>query len=85
MGFDPSRPKRRKQPFLDSFVYALRNQIERFFNKLKNARRLAIRYDKTAKSYLGFIHIVSARLCLKQFINRTDLKTLVLRPKITLG
>ncbi|HUS53088.1 MAG TPA: IS5/IS1182 family transposase, partial [Thermohalobaculum sp.] len=31
-------------------------------NKLKNARRLATRYDKTATSYLGFIEIVSARL-----------------------
>ncbi|MCP5080639.1 MAG: transposase, partial [Alphaproteobacteria bacterium] len=36
--------------------------VERCFNKLKCARRLATRYDKTALSYLGFIHIVSARL-----------------------
>ena len=53
----------RKQPIpVDSFIYALRNQIERCFNKLKCARRLATRYDKTAISYLGFIHIVAARL-----------------------
>jgi len=53
----------RKQPIpLDAHVYALRNQIERCFNKLKCARRLATRYDKTAASYLGFIHIVSTRL-----------------------
>ena len=36
--------------------------VERCINTLKNARRLATRYDKTATSYLGFIEIVSARL-----------------------
>lgn len=35
--------------------------VERCFNKLKNARRLATRYDKTSDSYLGLIHIVSMR------------------------
>ena len=53
----------RKQPILvDGITYALRNRIERCFNKLKCARRLATRYDKTAVSYLGFIHIIAARL-----------------------
>jgi transposase len=36
---------------------------------LKNARRLAPRHDKTADSYLGFIHIVSIRLWTRQFVN----------------
>jgi len=39
------------------------------FNKLKNAQRLATRYDKTADSYLGFIHIVSIRLWTRQSVN----------------
>jgi len=43
--------------------------IERCFNKLKNARRLATRYDKTADSYRGFITLVSMRLWMKQFVN----------------
>ena len=43
--------------------------VERCFNKLKNARRLATRYDKTADSYLGLIHIVSIRLWINQFVN----------------
>ncbi len=47
----------------------LRNMVERRFNKLKAARRLATRYDKTADSYLGFIHIVSIRLWMNQFVN----------------
>ena len=55
-------------PF-DAAVYALRNMVERCFNKLKNARRLATRYDKTSDNYLAFIHIVSIRLWTRQFVN----------------
>lgn len=47
---------------ISAMVYALRNRIERRINRLKNARRLATLYDKTATSYLGFIEIISARL-----------------------
>ena len=55
--------KNRKQPVaIDPFLYALRNRIERCINKLKCARRLATRYDKTAASYLAIIQIVAARL-----------------------
>lgn len=42
--------------------------VERCFNKLKNARRLATCYDNTADSYLGFIHIVSIRLWTRQSV-----------------
>lgn len=53
----------RKEPILvDAITYALRNRVERCFNKLKCSRRLATRYDKTAASYLGFIQIAAARL-----------------------
>jgi len=58
----PTRSNRTQQIPVDGFIYALRNQIERCFNKLKCARRLATRYDKTAASYLGFIQIVATRL-----------------------
>lgn len=53
----------RKDPILiEPMTYALRNRVERCFNKLKCSRRLATRYDKTAASYLGFVHIAAARL-----------------------
>jgi len=45
--------------------------VERCFNKLKNARRLATRYDKTADSYLGFIHLVAIRLGVQQFVKKS--------------
>ena len=53
----------RRHPFLHSKPhYVLRNRIERMFNKLKNWRRVATRYDKTAASYLGFVSIASVFL-----------------------
>jgi transposase len=39
-----------RQPYL----YRARNLIERFFNKIKQCRRVATRYDKLAANYLAF-------------------------------
>jgi len=65
----PNKRNRLIQPPVDAAIYALRNMAERCFNKLKIARRLATRYDKTADSYLGFIHLVSIRLWMREFVN----------------
>jgi len=65
----PTKRNRLIQLPVDAAIYALRNMVERCFNKLKNARRLATRYDKTADSYLGFIHTVSIRLWMREFVN----------------
>ena len=55
--------KNRKIPIqVDAITYALRNRVERCFNKLKCSRRFTTRYDKTAESYLGFVQLVAARL-----------------------
>jgi transposase len=64
-----TKPNRLIQLPVDAVIYALRNMVERCFNKLKNARRLATRYDKTADSYLGFIQLVSIRLWKREFLN----------------
>jgi transposase len=55
----PTKRNRRVQIATDSFIYALRNRIERAIGRLKNARRVATRYDKTTSSYLGFILVKS--------------------------
>ena len=34
-------------------------KVERLFNRLKHYRRLATRYDKTARNFLAFWHIAS--------------------------
>ena len=61
----PMRRNRRAQDPIDGAIYALRNLIERCFNKLKHSRRLATRDDMTTESYLGFVLIASARLWCK--------------------
>jgi transposase len=62
----------RKAPIPCDFnAYRDRNRIERMFNKLKQARRIATRYDKTSVSFLGFLNIAAARIWVKDFVNRT--------------
>ena len=59
----PARANRKEPTYVDRITYALRNHVERCFNKMKCSRRLATRYDKTAASYLGFfVQIVAARI-----------------------
>jgi transposase len=61
----PIRKSRKLRVAVDRTLYCLRNLVERCFNKLKNARRVATRYDKTPGSFLGFIDIASIRLWLR--------------------
>ena len=56
----PMRKTRKLRVAVDRTLYRLRNLVERCFNKLKNARRVATRYDKTAESFLGFIELSTA-------------------------
>ncbi|GBQ52307.1 transposase [Komagataeibacter oboediens DSM 11826] len=56
----PSKSNRRNPVPHDKTKYRWRNLVERLFNKLKNWRRVATRYDKTKESYLGFVSLVSA-------------------------
>ncbi len=51
----PSRANRREPRELDRTAYAQRNVVERWFGRLKQFRRLATRYEKTARSYLGVV------------------------------
>ena len=61
----PMRKTRKLRVAVDRKLYRLRNLFERCFNKLKNARCVATRYDKTAESFLGFIDVTSIRLWLR--------------------
>ncbi len=58
----PSKSNRRDPIPHDKAKYKWRNQIERLFNKLKNWRRIATRYDETKESYLGFVAIAAVKL-----------------------
>lgn len=60
----PAKSNRRLPIPHDRAKYRWRNLIERLFSRLKNWRRVATRYDKTAESYLGFVNIASVKLWL---------------------
>jgi len=49
----------------DQEMYKWRHLIENLFQKLKEFRRIATRYDKTDTSYRAAIHLVAAFLALK--------------------
>ena len=61
----PPRRHRRHQHGYDRALYKERNAIERMFNKLKQFRRVATRYDKRAANYLGFVKLAAAMLWLR--------------------
>jgi transposase len=51
----PGRKNRKVQIIYDKSVYKLRKRIEIFFGKIKENRRLAVRYEKLDTTFLGFI------------------------------
>jgi transposase len=55
----PWRSNRKKLGTLDRIRYAKRNRIERMIVLLKQFRRVAPRYDKTAASFLSFVQIAA--------------------------
>jgi putative transposase len=56
----------RKEPIdYDKDKYRLREKVERFFNRLKQFRRIATRYDKLGHIFLAFIHIVATCVMVK--------------------
>ena len=46
-------------------LYRLRNRVERFFNRLKQFRRIATRYEELAANYLAMIKIPTIRIWLR--------------------
>ena len=50
----PPSPSRALKPDYDEGLYKERNLVERFFGRLELNRRLATRYEKTARNYLSF-------------------------------
>ena len=62
-GTKPVIPNRcnRKQPFsFSKRLYKLRWRIEVAFNRLKDFRRIATRYDRLARNYLASVCLVAA-------------------------
>jgi transposase len=60
----PPRKHRTEQRDYDRHLYKDRNLVERFFNRIKQFRRLATRYDKLAQNFLSMLHLVCAYIWL---------------------
>ena len=54
------RPQRKEPLDIDGEIYKWRHLIENFFQKLKEFKRIAMRSDKTDKSFSAMIYICAA-------------------------
>ena len=61
----PDRSTAKTPHAFSRVLYRLRNRVERFFNKLKQFRRIATRYEKLAANYLAMIKIATIRIWLR--------------------
>ena len=60
-------PTRKRLPSFDPDLYKQRNQIERFFSKLKHFRAVATRYDKRDDNFLASVQLASIRIWLRTY------------------
>ena len=62
----PPKRNRKEAICFSPYLYRARNLVERFFNKIKQCRRIATRYDRLAANYLAFIKLASIRIWLRE-------------------
>ncbi len=67
----PTQKDRKVQRSIDPAIYRQRNQVERFFCKLKHFRRIATRFDKLARNFLAAVLLASIRLWLRAYESTT--------------
>ena len=65
----PGRKNRKIPIEYDKKVYKLRKRIEMFFGKIKENKRLSMRYDKLDEIFLGFIALASLKVILNSIIS----------------
>ena len=61
----PPKKNRRVLRSYDKHLYKERKKVEWFINLLKQYRRVATRYEKTARNFLGFVHVASIMILLR--------------------
>lgn len=60
----PRKSNERHRGRFDKEMYKLRNMVERLFNRLKQHRRIATRYEKLAENYRAMLVVASILLWL---------------------
>jgi transposase len=66
-GAEPVIPPKKNRIFKRDYnkhIYKERNLAERFINRIKQYRRVATRYEKTARNYLAFVHVAAIMVLL---------------------
>lgn len=61
----PDRANSKQEHAFSPTLYRERNRVERFFNRLKQCRRIATRYEKLAANYLAMIKLAAVRIWLR--------------------
>jgi transposase len=61
LGNIPPRSIRKDSFAFSSWVYRQRNLVERFFNRIKQFRGLATRYDRRPENFLAGLHLAAIR------------------------
>ena len=57
----PNRSNRKTKYRWTKVLYRERNRVERFFNRLKQFRRIATRYDKLGANFFAFVKLAGMR------------------------
>jgi transposase len=60
----PPRSNLKDQRAFDRHLYKERNLVERFINRIKQFRRVATRYEKTARNFLAFVEVAAITVLL---------------------
>lgn len=60
----PRKTNEKHRGQFDQTIYRQRHQVERCFNRLKQFRRVATRYEKKAETYLAMLTLASIILWL---------------------
>ena len=61
----PTLKTRKVQREIDTDRYKDRNLVERFWATMKVCRRVATRYEKTARNFLAFVHVAAFMILLR--------------------
>jgi transposase len=61
----PPKVNRKVSRDYDKHLYKERKKVEWFISLIKQYRRVATRYEKTARNFLGFVHVASIMVLLR--------------------
>ncbi|MGH8324616.1 MAG: transposase, partial [Steroidobacteraceae bacterium] len=65
----PGRKNRKIPIEYDKKIYKLRKRIEMFFGKIKENKRVTMRFEKLDETFLGFVALASLKIILNSIIS----------------